>query len=187
MKIWFDTEFYEDGQSIDLISIGLVREDGATYYAETETAQYDARRSDWLKANVLPHLTGLSAEKTKSQIRKDLIEFAGGKPEFWAYYASYDWVALCQIFGPMLDLPKGWPMFVRDIKMVADAQGNPKLPEQASAEHNALADAHWNREAWAFLFGEVLDMPEETRTVAKQVVDTLKGQDRTGSEPPHWG
>jgi len=28
MKIWFDTEFYEDGRTIDLISIGLVREDG---------------------------------------------------------------------------------------------------------------------------------------------------------------
>lgn len=29
MRIWFDTEFIEDGKTIDLISIGLVREDGA--------------------------------------------------------------------------------------------------------------------------------------------------------------
>jgi hypothetical protein len=30
MKIWFDTEFYENGETIKLISIGMVREDGAT-------------------------------------------------------------------------------------------------------------------------------------------------------------
>lgn len=29
MKIWFDTEFIEDGKTIDLISIGMVREDAA--------------------------------------------------------------------------------------------------------------------------------------------------------------
>jgi hypothetical protein len=29
--------------------------------------------------------------------------------------------------------------------------GNPKLPEQASGHHNALADAQWNRVAHEFL------------------------------------
>ena len=35
MKIFFDTEFIEDGKTIDLISIGMVREDGETYYASS--------------------------------------------------------------------------------------------------------------------------------------------------------
>jgi hypothetical protein len=74
-----------------------------------------------------------------------------GKPEFWAYYADYDWVVLCQLFGTMMELPKGWPMYCRDIKQLADSLGNPKLPAPGKDEHYALADARWNRLAWKFL------------------------------------
>lgn len=58
----------------------------------------------------------------------------------------------------MIDLPKGFPMYCRDIKQWADDLGNPKLPEQASTEHNALADARWNREAWQFLAARAAEM-----------------------------
>ena len=33
VKYFFDTEFYEDGKTIDLISIGIVAEDGREFYA----------------------------------------------------------------------------------------------------------------------------------------------------------
>jgi len=151
MKIWFDTEFYEDGSRINLISLGAVREDGAEYYVETETAHEHASSSDWLIKNVRPHLMGRAAERTMPQIRKDLIEFAGVKPEFWAYYGAYDWVAICQIFGTMMDLPKGWPMYVRDVKQLCDSFGNPKLPDQDGYEHEALGDAKWTKVAYQFL------------------------------------
>ncbi|MEQ9634619.1 MAG: 3'-5' exonuclease [Devosia marina] len=151
MKIWFDTEFYENGKTIELISIGAIREDGATYYAESPTG-YDAASIDpWLVENVRPHLVGGENVKHRDVIAADLIEFAGERPEFWAYYADYDWVVLCQLFGRMIDLPKGWPMYCRDIKQWCDSLGNPELPKQESAEHNALADAVWNRQAWEFL------------------------------------
>lgn len=39
----------------------------------------------------------------------------------------------------------------RDVKQLCDDLGNPKLPEQVSTEHHALADALWTREAWEFL------------------------------------
>jgi hypothetical protein len=58
---------------------------------------------------------------------------------------------LCQLYGTMMDLPKGWPMYCRDVKQWCDMLGNPKLPEQKSTEHHALLDAHWTREAWLFL------------------------------------
>ena len=32
------------------------------------------------------------------------------KPEFWGYYSDYDWVVTAQMFGTMMDIPKGWPM-----------------------------------------------------------------------------
>ena len=149
MKIWFDTEFYENGRIIDLISIGMVREDGATYYAETEVAHILADRTDWLRHNVLPHLTG--TKRIRAYIAKEIVEFAGEKPEFWAYYADDDWVALCQLYGTMMDLPKGWPMYCRDVKQLCDTLGNPELPPQATTEHHALADAEWTRQAWDFL------------------------------------
>ena len=142
MRIWFDTEFIEDGKTIDLLSIGMVREDGATFYAEPEETDR-TRAGDWVKQNVIPHLSG--PVLPRDVIRKGLITFAGESPQFWAYYASYDWVALCQLFGTMMDLPKGWPMYVRDLKQLA---GNVPLIPQTSQEHNALADAIWTRDAW---------------------------------------
>jgi 3'-5' exoribonuclease-like protein len=145
VKIWFDTEFDEDGFTIDLISIGAVREDGATYYAETQFDPYKV--NSWVRDNVLPHLHG--PVKPRPQIAKELVEFAGPEPEFWAYYADYDWVALCQLYGPMLARPAGWPMFCRDVQQVAD-EARVRLSElhpQTGVEHHALADALWLREA----------------------------------------
>ena len=55
MKIWFDTEFIEDGKTIDLISIGMVREDGKTLYLENLSADL-TRASDWVKDNVITKL-----------------------------------------------------------------------------------------------------------------------------------
>lgn len=153
MRFWFDTEFIEDGRTIDLISIGMVAEDGRDFYAENIHCDR-SRASQWVVENVLSQLTmGRDDPRmmTRSQMREAIIEFAGDKPEFWAYYADYDWVALCQIFGTMMDLPSGWPMYCRDVKQLCEDLGNPKLPEQTSAEHHALADARWTRQAWEFL------------------------------------
>ena len=148
MKIWFDTEFIEDGKTIDLLSIGIIREDGHYYYAESSECDL-SKASDWVKANVLPHLT--DTKFTRTEIRADILKFCGEKPEIWAYYADYDWVALCQLFGTMMDLPKGWPMYCRDIKQLCDSLGNPRLPAKQGVEHHALADARWTRRAWEFL------------------------------------
>lgn len=91
----------------------------------------------------------------REQIASEIIEFCNptkyGKPVFWGYYADYDWVVFCQLFGTMMDLPKGFPMYCCDIKQWCDMLGNPKLPEQGKGEHHALADARWNRQAWEFL------------------------------------
>ena len=150
MKIWFDTEFIEDGRTIQPLSIGAIREDGATFYAEANWSYRDGA-SQWVKDNVFPHLLGKEAERSRKDIAASLVEFSGTKPEFWAYYCSYDWVMLCQIFGTMMDLPKHWPMFCNDVKQLCYSMGNPKLPEQLSTEHHALSDAIWTRDAYAFL------------------------------------
>lgn len=161
MKVFFDTEFYEDGATIQLISLGAVREDGAEYYAETWPAHELAKSSDWLRANVAPYLTSDSkTSKSRPEIAKDLLAFAGEKPQWWAYYADYDWVVLCQLFGRMIDLPKGWPMYCRDLKQLMDEQEaryTLQLPEKPANVHNALADAQWVKRVYDYLMQESCD------------------------------
>jgi len=177
MRYWFDTEFIEDGKTIDLVSIGIVAEDGREFYAENRNA--NLRRADaWVRDNVLIHLVchqhgehvswddfPSCPAMSRAAIKGCILEFCDpeqyGKPEIWAYYADYDWVALCQLFGRMIDLPKGWPMYCRDLKQFADMLGGPRLPEQGKDEHHALADARWNRQAWDFLreYGKAAGFP----------------------------
>jgi hypothetical protein len=150
LRVWFDTEFIEDGRTIDLLSIGLVREDDHYFYAELAEADH-SRASEWVRDNVLPHLQGGIHVWKRDDLAEAIVTFADPKPEFWGYYADYDWVALCQLYGTMMDLPDGWPMYCRDLKQWCDQLGNPRLPEQGKGEHHALADARWNKLAWGFL------------------------------------
>ena len=99
-------------------------------------------------------------------------------PEFYAYYADYDWLAFCWLFGTMNNLPNGFPMYCIDLKQMLDeiitvrrnktitktpnikvADWNDYLkgikrdsnyPKQTN-EHNALADAKWNKELHTFI------------------------------------
>lgn len=155
MKYFIDTEFIESGPSkpIQLISIGIVCEDGRDFYAVSNHFNPDDA-SQWVKDNVLAQLSTADMRDALSLfvIGHLIREFVGDdKPEFIGYYADYDWVVFCQIFGTMMDLPKGFPMYCSDIKQLCDDKGNPKLPEQGKGEHNALADARWNKVAWEFL------------------------------------
>jgi len=166
MKYWYDTEFIEDGKTIDLISIGIVAEDGREFYAIS--TEFNAKKANqWVKDNVLSKLPpknwneqtsprlrdeAIAHYRTRDKIKKEMLAFIGNDiPDFWAYYADYDHVVLCQLFGTMMDLPKGWPMYTNDIKQLCNSLGNPKLPEQGKDEHNALCDAKWCKEAYDFL------------------------------------
>jgi len=170
MRYYLDTEFIEDSRTIDLISIGIVCEDGREFYAENLDVDL-SRASGWVKENVIVHLWSKQEDKatanawirdggsggllTHREIRSEVIRFCNpetfGKPEFWTYYGSYDWVVFCQLFGTMMDRPKGFPMYCMDIKQWCKQLGDPKLPQQGKGLHNALEDARWNRKAWEFL------------------------------------
>lgn len=267
MKYFLDTEFLEGTQSkrflgikygetkptIDLISIGLVSEDGREYYAISKDfnlweawnrndldpnhkRNYKQKDNYWIRENVLKpiwrelyikendfgnlnNLLGwLNREytnnenyyftynslkklinkygKTNKHIAQEILKFyrdevlvakingklvgsidpVRGNPKFYAYYADYDWVVFCQLFGKMIDLPKGFPMYCKDLKQLMDekiSQDNLEIndvkipnydldkklqtikniidyPKQTN-EHNALTDAKWNKELYNFL------------------------------------
>src|SRR5690606_19466653 len=95
---------------------------------------------DWLFNYLDP------AVKKRKRIAADVAAFiqATPDPELWAWYGSYDHVALAQLFGRMIDLPDGVPMWTNDLKPEAARLGDPTLPEQPDGVHNALADARHN-------------------------------------------
>lgn len=144
-RFFYDTEFLEDGKTIDLISIGIVSESGATYYAVNRDANWDRIRADaWLMENVVPHLPPQETFKPKWQIANNVGNFLlrENAPELWAYYAAYDHVALAQLWGKMIDLPEGIPMWTNDFKQELERRGlADSKPEQTGTEHDALADA----------------------------------------------
>ncbi len=153
MKIFFDTEFLEDGKTIDLISIGMVREDGKELYLGNREADWNRIYAEpWLMANVVPKLPRMGDSafwRTRKEIASAVEKFTWDancltvRPEFWAYFADYDWVVLCQLFGRMIDLPKAWPQYCRDLKQHADERGLPIRKLAHNEAHSALADARW--------------------------------------------
>jgi hypothetical protein len=168
VRYWLDTEFIERGSEnpILLLSVGIVAEDGREFYYEHPNARervnedYRDYNDRWLIDNVRPHLHGgLGSGPNPFWSRdpaKEIKEFCsvGGKPEFWAYFADYDWVVFCQIFGRMIDLPDGWPMYCLDLKqsMKLLGVGRELLPLQTpEEEHGALNDARWTKAAWAIV------------------------------------
>ena len=208
MKYFFDTEFIEGFKkpikwlptigkfnkpyhSIQLISIGVICEDGRQYYAiSNEFNASDA--SDWVKENVIKKLDGPDSvvRKPNKQIAFEICQFIDQRYlddtdksrgyiypcdsskyphevetvdiSFYAYYADYDWVVFCSLFGTMMDLPKGFPKYCRDLKQMIDShcesgsislndlKSNPSYPKQEN-EHDALYDAKWNYELYEFI------------------------------------
>lgn len=236
MKYFFDCEFFEGFHKplfgkrrhfIDLISIGILCEDGREYHAVSN--EFDLKRvwnDAWMKENVLEQLHndlyslqggyakmyhwklfedfnlkclrnlirwhGKSNAKIANEIYQFVCpykladEYAGvgsitdgaegylttNPPEFYAYYSDYDWVLFCSLFGKMIDLPKGFPMYCIDLKQTMDSmlmkqenkyagesrieswlntcKNHPSYPKQEN-EHNALSDAKWNYELYKFL------------------------------------
>jgi hypothetical protein len=107
--------------------------------------QWDADHADWPR--VLP------LRRIADEVRQFICSFP--EPELWANYGAYDHVALCQLWGSMIDLPRGIPMFTNDVQQEARRlriQGG-ELPQQTAGEHNALADAWHNQTVRRWLAG----------------------------------
>jgi hypothetical protein len=157
MEFFLDTEFSENGpyDPVQLISVGIVCKGGELYAISSE---FDPEFCNpWVRENVLPRLENEFAfHGSLSEIAAGVLSFVsehsnGEKPRFIGYYADYDWVVFCQMYGAMVNLPKGWPMYCFDLKQWCDEMGNPKLPPDPVGEHNALADARWNMLAYESL------------------------------------
>lgn len=141
MKIFFDTEFIDNGKTIELISIGMVNElDEKLYCISSEFKESDC--DDWLKNNVLSTL-GNDKRISREEIKNRILKFCGNeKIKFYGYYSAYDWVVLCQLWGRMIDIPHNFPYYCNDLIMFN------KDIKQENGNHNALDDAIWVKKTY---------------------------------------
>lgn len=169
-NIWYyDFEFLEDGKTIDQISVGLVNWAGTvTYYAGFKEADLErSARDPWINHHVLSKLPPRESYvfwKSRRWIAKEILWKLGiidgvatdGTPELWADHASYDHVALCQIYGRMIDMPSGMPMYSMDLQqaLVMAGMRRSDMPKQdPDLEHHALEDALHLRRCHRWLLG----------------------------------
>lgn len=156
-RIVYDTEFIDDGLTITPLAVAMYRvSDGAELYAVSDdlAAMARAAENDWLRENVLRWLPvaveyssgygalnvhvswneehpDYGALRSLDEIRDMVEDFVleRANPQLWAYYGAYDHVLYAQLFGPMVELPDGAPMYTMDIKQLAVELGDPSLPD----------------------------------------------------------
>lgn len=175
MRLFYDFEFVEDGQTIDPVSVGMVREDGTELYAVFATADEAALTGDpWLRDNVWVQLPTVPcppghrcltrghghldldhpAVRPPAQIRNLVGDFIQDTPDvqLWADHSAYDHVALAQLWGRMVALPTHVPMFTSELQQEARRLGAAALPAQEpGTQHHALLDARYDRDVALYL------------------------------------
>lgn len=172
-RIYYDTEFIDDGNTIELISIGMVADNGEEFYCingdlslkrllsqpwhlENTVPSLPIRTVGDYKINWLAEHIDANLIKPKAEVRDEVYDFIlrhtpiGGQVELWAWYGAYDHVALAQLWGPMVKLPRLVPMYTNDLKQEMTRKeklGNPRLHyimpmhDNKFTKHNALDDA----------------------------------------------
>jgi hypothetical protein len=181
MKVFFDTEFTGLHRNTTLISIGLVSEDGRTFYAEFNDYDQD-QLNDWVRDNVLRHLRFSDTDSvtpeldfkqhamksSRQVVTRALAEWLGqfDVAEMWADYPAYDWVLFCDLFGGTFHLPTGVSLNAFDVATLLKGAG--VAPGVNRAEfagcpeatiHNALDDARLAKACYEKLAGGRLDSP----------------------------
>jgi hypothetical protein len=163
MKIFFDTEFTGLHQMTTLISIGLVAEDGKSFYAEL--TDYDKSQVDeWIEEYVISNLKPLDVTWNTNP---NAWEFVGDTKrvavalsrwlsqfdavEMWSDCLAYDWVLFNNLYGHAFSIPENVYYIPFDICTLFKMNGidpdigreefamYPKSHEQK--KHNALWDA----------------------------------------------
>ena len=151
-RYFYDCEFLEDGKTIELVSIGVVAEDGREFYAVS--TEFDPGKANpWVRRHVLDKLPSPAdkAWRSRRAIRDDLHAFLSAPKlpiELWAWFAAYDHVVLAQLWGAMPDLPRDIPRLTREIRQHWEAAGSPAIPGPGSDRHDALADARLGYARW---------------------------------------
>lgn len=165
MKLFFDTEFTGLQKDTSLISIGIVMDNGNTFYAEL--TDYNKSQVDsWLQKNVMDNLlfndrthfvdygNHCRMKGTKESLKNELTIWLSqyGKIEVWSDCLAYDWVLFNDIFGDAFKIPKNIHYIPYDICTMFKLAGvdsdinredySQYVMDESSKKHNALHDAY---------------------------------------------
>lgn len=156
MRYFYDTEFLDTGRTIDLISIGIVAADGREYHAHLD--DYDraaAEAHPFVGTEVLPRLTALP-QTPRAVVADEVARFLdpGTRPELWGWFPAYDHVCLSQLWGTMLDPPPHIPQRTNCVAQLGQWLHAGRPPVENPAAHDALSDARWARDVYAWLVDE---------------------------------
>lgn len=147
-RVYYDTEFLES--SLSLISIGMVADSGEELYLENIEAPWnDIIAHDWMRLNVVPHLSWKDAV-TEYELTRYVMEFLAQftSIELWAWYGAYDHVLLTKLLGGFDS--KLIPHYTHDLRQEYDFLGvdpDSHVPDisfrgiRQTREHHALYDA----------------------------------------------
>ncbi|AZA13966.1 polyadenylate-specific 3'-exoribonuclease AS [Corynebacterium choanae] len=155
MRYFYDTEFLDNGTTLELVSIGIVAEDGREYYA-CSTDFHPGDANQWVRTHVLSQLPSPASPlwKPRRLIAEEVAEFLlahhpttqADNPQLWAWVGGYDHVVYAQLFGSMADMPARLPRFTHELKQYWEFAGRPWIPTMSQGQHDALEDARHNRD-----------------------------------------
>lgn len=152
MIVFFDTEFTDLVVDPQLISIGLISEDGKEFYAELSDTYRLADVGDFAREAVLPQLEGGVVRLTMAELNMRLEEWVRnfGEPVRLATDSlSWDWPWIQVIFEDQTT----WPANLDGKPLILAQETEFNLAvERAFAgglrRHHALDDAKANRLGW---------------------------------------
>ena len=164
--IFLDTEFTTlDPAKGQLISIGLIKQNGKQLYLELE---YDENTLEsWVKKNVIPSLTGDQISREVAQ--KKIERFIGNKvekPYLVAYVNQFDAIYWYKLFGsakkhPAFWVPIDFASILFGLGYKPNSLGSHKflkdlgVEKSGYTEHNALDDARMLRDVYNALFAKL--------------------------------
>lgn len=153
MLVFIDTEFTDFSPNCDLISIGLITEDGQQqFYAEVSDYKKEWT-SPFVKREIFPFLgKDHQCLVTKLQLKSRLIQWFSMLPRSVqiACDSEYDTRLLLTIFGK--DIPKNLKLERYDLSSLIQSnvfhQAASDYQQSKGGWHHALHDAKANRLGW---------------------------------------
>lgn len=149
MKVFFDTEFSGLYKNTNLISIGLISEDGKQFYAEIEDEKLK-NLDKWIEENVLIHTVNYGDALVLDIVNDENDFYIGDKQsiaqelkEWFAQFdevqlisdvCHYDMVLLIDLFGTAFDLPENVCAACHDINQ--DIAMYEHITEQEAFDRN---------------------------------------------------
>ncbi|MFI7096769.1 hypothetical protein [Streptomyces lydicus] len=149
-----------------LVSIGLTDDQGVDYYAVNADMDVAALQAvPWMVNNVWPYLPRivfgmddhcgilntddpavLPIEEIRAGVTAYFNNTRASETRLYAYYGGQDIARLHSLWdNDWAAMPDRIPRWFTELEgLIVDA-GRPRMPEQESGEHHALADARYNR------------------------------------------